>query len=110
MFIFVSLVLSYHIHRERKHCDLNHKENHKDFQIDNDSFDHGNNITKTFDHLQIKHWFPKTHQQQYYVNYFGKDGLCIVIVLYKDVEVADKNVKEVDVILRVWKVFRRSIF
>ena len=46
MFIFVSLILRYHIHREGKHCDLNHKENHKDFQIDNDSFYHSNDITE----------------------------------------------------------------
>jgi hypothetical protein len=49
MFIFVSLVLSYHIHRQGKQCNLNYKENHKDFQIDDNSLYHGNDITKTFD-------------------------------------------------------------
>ena len=57
MFILVSLVLSYNIHRQGKHSDLNYKENHKDFQIDYDRFNHGDDITKAFDYLQVKHRF-----------------------------------------------------
>lgn len=61
MFILVSLVLSYNIHRQGKYSDLDYKENHKDFQIDDNRFNHSDDITKTFDNLQVKHRLPKAN-------------------------------------------------
>ena len=110
MFILVSLVLSYNIHRQGKHSDLNYKENHEDFQIDDYRFNHGDDITKAFDNLQVKHGFPKANQQQNYISNFRKYALCIEIELYEDVKVTYHDVSEVNIIAGVTEVLFHSIF
>ena len=110
MCILVSLVLSNNVHRQGKHCNHDYKENHKDFQIDNNCFNHCNNITKSFDDFQVKHRFPKAYQQYNNHGNLRNNVLCIEIELDEYVEVAYNDVCKVNVILLVREVFNCSIF
>ena len=110
MLILVSLVLSNNVHGQGKHCNHDYKENHKDFQIDNNCFNHCNDITKAFDNFQVKHRFPKAYQQQNNHDNLRKNVLGIEIALDENVEVPYNDVYNVNVIRKVTKVYLGSIF